>query len=148
MKKAYIYKGGLSIVKKSGVGKAIEHQEQMLRHANIPIACSWKEASVIHINTVLPDSPFVAKLAHLQGKKVIYYGHSTMEDFKNSFKGSNFFAPLFKKWLCFCYRQGDVIITPTLYSKRILQSYRIYRKNMKKVIIIEQKKESMSLRMG
>lgn len=106
MKKTYIYKGGFSIVKKSGVGKAMEHQEKMLRHAAIPIAKSWKEAAVIHINTVLPDSFFAAKLAHMQGKKVIYYGHSTMEDFKNSFKGSNLFAPLFKKWLCLCYRQG------------------------------------------
>ena len=30
-------------------------------------------------------------------KKVIYYGHSTMEDFKNSFIGSNLAAPIFKK---------------------------------------------------
>lgn len=128
MKKAYIYKGGFSIVKKSGVGKAMEHQQKMLQHAAVPIAKSWKEASVIHINTVLPDSFFAAKLAHMQGKKVIYYGHSTMEDFKNSFKGSNFFAPLFKKWLCLCYKQGDIIITPTLYSKKILEGYGIQKK--------------------
>lgn len=128
MKKAYIYKGGFSIVKKSGVGKAIEHQEKMLQYAGIPVAKSWKEASVVHINTVLPDSLLAAKIAHIQGKKVVYYGHSTMEDFRNSFKGSNFIAPFFKKWLCFCYRQGDIIITPTVYSKKILQSYKLKRK--------------------
>ena len=128
MKKAYIYRGGFSIVKKSGVGKAMEHQQKMLQYAAVPIAKSWKEASVVHINTVFPDSFFAAKLAHLQGKKVIYYGHSTMEDFKNSFKGSNFFAPLFKKWFCLCYKQGDIIITPTPYSKTILQSYGIRKK--------------------
>jgi len=29
--KIYIYKGGLSLVAKSGVGSAIRHQEKMLR---------------------------------------------------------------------------------------------------------------------
>ena len=29
--KIYIYKGGLSIVKKSGVGSAVQHQEQMIK---------------------------------------------------------------------------------------------------------------------
>lgn len=31
--KIYIYKGGLSLVAKSGVGSAIRHQEKMLRAA-------------------------------------------------------------------------------------------------------------------
>ena len=35
-----------------------------------------------------------------------------MEDFRNSFLGSNLLAPLFKRWLILCYRQGDVVITP------------------------------------
>lgn len=50
--KIYIYKGGLSIVKKSGVGSAVQHQEQMLKETGAPIATSWKEADVVHINTV------------------------------------------------------------------------------------------------
>ncbi len=126
--KAYIYQGGFSLVKKSGVGKAIEHQKKMLKAAGVPMAKKWKEASVIHINTIFPDSLAAAVLAHCQGKKVIYYGHSTMEDFRDSFKGSNEFAFLFKKWICFCYNRGDIIITPTKYSKKILQGYGIRRR--------------------
>ena len=111
--KIYIYKGGLSLVGKSGVGSAIRHQEQMLRAVGAELTDRFREADVVQINTVFPDSVIVAKLARLQGKKVVCYGHSTMEDFRNSFIGSNRLAPLFKKWISHCYRQGDLVITPT-----------------------------------
>ena len=87
--KTYIYEGGLGIVAKSGVGSAIKHQKNMLKQADIEEAKSWKEADIIHMNTVFPDSVLAACLAKMQGKKVVYYGHSTMEDFRNSFIGSN-----------------------------------------------------------
>lgn len=112
---------------KSGVGSAIRHQEKMLRAAGVTVTDVWKEADIVQINTVLPDSPLVAQRARRQGKKVVYYGHSTMEDFKNSFIGSNLAAPLFKKWICHCYRQGDVVITPTEYSRKLLMNYGLHR---------------------
>ena len=126
--KTYIYEGGLRIVAKSGVGSAILHQKNMLKQAEIEEATSWKEADIVHINTVFPDSVIAAGLAKLQGKKVVYYGHSTMEDFRNSFIGSNRVAPLFKKWIRFCYSLGDLVITPTEYSKGLLESYGIQKK--------------------
>lgn len=125
--KIYIYKGGQSLVAKSGVGSAIHHQEKMLQAAGATVTDIWKEADIVQINTVLPDSPLVARRARQQGKKVIYYGHSTMEDFKNSFIGSNLAAPLFKKWICHCYGLGDRIITPTEYSRRLLMNYGLHR---------------------
>ena len=126
--KTYIYEGGFGIVAKSGVGSAIKHQKNMLKQADIEEAKSWKEADIVHINTVFPDSVLAACLAKMQGKKVVYYGHSTMEDFRNSFIGSNRFAPLFKKWICFCYGLGDIVITPTEYSRGLLESYGIQKK--------------------
>ena len=42
--KTYIYRGGFPIVEKSGVGKAIEHQEKML-NAVAGTACSQVERS-------------------------------------------------------------------------------------------------------
>lgn len=123
--KIHVYKGGFGIVKKSGVGKAVEHQEGMLKRAGIPVADHWKDATAVHINTVFPDSVLAACIARLQGKKVVYYGHSTMEDFRNSFIGSNALAGLFKRWICFCYSLGDVILTPTEYSRSILKQYGI-----------------------
>ena len=56
---------------------------------------------------------------------MVYYGHSTMQDFRNSFVGSNLLAPLFRRWICFCYGLGDVVLTPTPYSQSLLESYRL-----------------------
>ena len=94
--KTYIYRGGFPIVEKSGVGKAIEHQEKMLNAVEAPRAARWKEATVVHMNTVFPDSVIAAFIAKMQKKKVIYYGHSTMEDFKNSF--GDYTGSLYTAW--------------------------------------------------
>lgn len=76
---------------------------------------------------VEPDSPLAAVEAKRRGAKVVYYAHSTMEDFKNSFRGANLFAPLFRKWIIFCYNRGDEIVTPTEYSREILEGYGIHK---------------------
>lgn len=120
----YLYTGGEHIVGRSGVGQAIQHQRGALRAVgSLPDARMDVDTRIVHINTVLPDSPLMAMLAHLKGKKVVYYAHSTMEDFRCSFRGSNLLAPLFKRWIQFCYRRGDVILTPTAYSQELLQDY-------------------------
>ena len=46
-----------------------------------------------------------------------------MEDFRSSFRGSDKLAPLFRRWITFCYGLGDVVLTPTEYSRRLLESY-------------------------
>ena len=79
-----------------------------------------REGKIVHINTVFPDSLLAALAARLSGKKVVYYAHSTMEDFRRSFPGSNWFAPLFKRWIRLCYQMEDIIITPTDYSRNFL----------------------------
>lgn len=124
----FIYKGGYETVKKSGVGIAIKHQEQALKSQNMPLATSWQEPfSIIHLNTVFPDSFFAALRAKIKKKKIVYYGHSTMEDFRNSFHGSNVFSPLFKFWISRCYTMGDIILTPSVYSKALLDTYNLKR---------------------
>ena len=71
--KTYIYEGGLRIVAKSGVGSAILHQKNMLKQAEIEEAASWKEADIVHINTVFPDSVIAAGLAKLQGESCVLW---------------------------------------------------------------------------
>ncbi len=126
--KVYIYTGFMNMICKSGIGKAIYHQMTALKSARIPFTTKAGDAyDIIHLNTVFPDSFLEAKKARRKGKKVVYYAHSTMEDFRNSFNGSNVFAPLFKKWITRCYDSGDVIITPTEYSKELITSYGIHK---------------------
>lgn len=111
-------------INKSGLGKAIKHQMRALEENNILYTTNPKDDyDIVHINFYGPKSYMMAKRAHERGIKVVYHAHSTEEDFRNSFKFSNLIAPLFKKWICKCYRLGDHIITPTPYSKMLLEGY-------------------------
>lgn len=124
--KVRLYQGSLKLVEKSGVGRAVHHQEAMLEAAGADV-CKGRDrdADIVSINTVFPDSVAAAVAAKLRGQKVIYYGHSTMEDFRRSFKCSDLLAPLFRRWIMFCYSLGDLIITPTEYSRGLLTGYGI-----------------------
>ena len=126
MRTVHIYSGSLALVSKSGVGQAAKHQRAALESVGVHIVTDWDcRAEVVHINTVLPVSLWAARHARRRGQKVIWYGHSTEKDFRNSFTGSNLLAPLFKQWLRLCYNQADLIITPTPYSAKELAGYRL-----------------------
>lgn len=118
----YIYKGCYGLVKFSGVGEAIKHEEEGLKRVGVKMEGRLtKETDVVILNTVFPDSFLLAILCKIMKKKIVYYAHSSREDFKNSFKFSNLLAPLFKRWMYLCYRLGDIIITPTEYAKKMLK---------------------------
>ncbi len=126
--KVLLYTEGLKYVGKSGLGKAINHQMRALDSVKIPYTLDVDDDyDIVHINTYGPLSVALAKTAKKNGKKVVYHAHSTEEDFRNSYLFSNRIAPLFKKWLISCYNLGDYIITPTEYSKKILESYKLKR---------------------
>jgi len=123
--KVLLYTEGLKTVGKSGLGKAIKHQQKALEYENIEYTLDPKEDyDILHINTYFPKSYFLAKKAKKQGKKIVYHAHSTEEDFKDGFIFCRQISPLFKKWLIKCYSLGDVIVTPTPYSKRLLENYK------------------------
>lgn len=123
--KILLYTEGLKTVGKSGLGKAIKHQMKALEYANIPYTLdSQDDYDILHINTYFPKSYFLAKKAKKMGKKIVYHAHSTEEDYKNGFILAKQTSKLFKKWLIKCYSLGDVIVTPTPYSKHLLESYK------------------------
>ena len=129
--KICLYTEGLRAIRKSGLGKAIEHQKRALELANVSYTLNKHEDyDVLHINTYFIKSYFVAKIAKLQGKKVVYHAHSTEEDYKNGFIFSKQTAKFFKWWLITCYRVGDCLVTPTSYSKKLISSYK-YLENKK-----------------
>jgi 1,2-diacylglycerol-3-alpha-glucose alpha-1,2-glucosyltransferase len=83
---------------KSGVGRAMKHQEIALKLAGVDFTTdSDADFDIIHLNTINPQSYLLAKKARRDGKKVVFHAHSTEEDFKNSFAFSNVMAPAFKK---------------------------------------------------
>ena len=124
--KVLLYTEGLKTIGKSGLGKAIKHQMTALENEHIEYTLDPKDDDydILHINTYFPKSYRIAKRAKKKGKKIVYHAHSTEEDYKNGFILAKQTSKLFKKWLIKCYSLGDVIVTPTLYSKNLLQGYK------------------------
>lgn len=126
--KVLLYSDHIKIFEKSGIGRAMHHQKKAVAENCVPFTTDKKQDyDIVHINTIFPSSLYMSILSKLRGKKVVFHAHSTEEDFKNSFRSSNFFAPLFKKWLIQCYNSSDLIITPTPYSKSLLEGYGLKR---------------------
>ncbi|QIL45628.1 glycosyltransferase family 4 protein [Vagococcus coleopterorum] len=123
--KVLLYFEGEKLLAKSGIGRALEHQKRALTDVGIDYTTdpSCTDYDVIHLNTYGLKSRWMANRAKKAGKKIVYHAHSTEEDFRNSFIGSNQLAPLVKKNLVSLYGKADYLITPTEYSKNLLESY-------------------------
>lgn len=112
-------------MKQSGIGRALTHQKEALSLAKIDYTLNYNDQfDIAHINTLFFESYRVLKMCKKQGKKVIVHGHSTKEDFKYSFRLWWLLAPLFNHLILRMYRHADAIITPTLYSKSLIEHYK------------------------
>lgn len=114
-------------IKTSGIGRALLHQCTALKSAGVEYTFDPKDSfDLAHINTYWPHSKKVLKNIKKRGIPVIVHGHSTIEDFKNSFKCWKLIA---KVWynpnLYWFYKSADFIITPTQYSKECIDAYRL-----------------------
>ena len=120
-----LYTEGEKTIGKSGFGKAIKHQMKALDQVGIEYTTDPKEDfDILHINTYFLKSYRLAKKAKKQGKKIVYHAHSTEEDYKDGFIFGRQTSKIFKKILIKCYSLGDIIITPTPYSKKLLEGYK------------------------
>ena len=125
--KVLLYFENEKLIKTSGIGRALKHQVAALESVGIEYSLDsdCEDYDILHVNTYGPASSFLIAKAKKMGKKVIVHAHSTEEDFRDSFVLSNELAPLVKKRLISIYSKGDYILTPTPYSKQILESYGI-----------------------
>lgn len=124
--KVLLYFEGEKIMSISGIGRARKHQILACESAGIDYTLDpMDDYDILHINTYLLNSNAIISKARKEGKGIIYHAHSTEEDFRNSYIFSNQIAPLFKKYIVSLYSQADEIITPTPYSKKLLESYGI-----------------------
>lgn len=125
--KVLLYFEGEKILAKSGIGRALDHQKRALSEVGIEytLDADCTDYDILHINTYGINSHSMVNKAKKLGKKVIYHAHSTEEDFRNSFIGSNQVSPLVKKYLVSLYSKADYLITPTPYSKDLLEGYGI-----------------------
>ncbi len=123
--KILLYFEAEKMIKTSGIGRAMKHQIAALEDQGIDYTTDHdcEDYDILHINTYGLNSNMMIQKAKRMNKKIIVHAHSTEEDFRNSFVLSNQIAPLFKKLITTVYSLGDYIITPTPYSKQILEGY-------------------------
>ncbi|BDR59060.1 glycosyltransferase [Xylocopilactobacillus apicola] len=124
--KVCLYFENANLIAKSGIGSALRHQREALELAHVDYTLNPNDSyDILHINTIGIKSKEIIHKARREGKPVIYHAHSTEEDIRNSYFGSNAVAPILKKWLINLYSSADYILTPTPYSKSLLLDYGI-----------------------
>ena len=111
-------------IRKSGIGRALRHQIAALQSQDIEYTLNPKDTyDLAHINTYFPASKRLLRRLKKKGVPAIVHGHSTKEDFRNSFALWKLMALWFYPNLMWFYKKADLIITPTEYSKRLIDSY-------------------------
>lgn len=124
--KTLLYFENQDVIKVSGIGRAMRHQKKALTLAGVPFTMDPEENfDLAHINTIFLKSYRLLKRCRRNKIPVIVHGHSTLEDFRNSFKGYQLMSLWFNHQLLKVYRHADLIITPTTYSKMLIDNYRL-----------------------
>jgi glycosyltransferase involved in cell wall biosynthesis len=84
---------------------------------------AFTDFDVAHCNLYGPGSLAVARHAEREGIPLVLHAHTTSEDFRDSFRGSNAVAPLLERYLRWFYSRADLVLCPSEYTKRNLEAY-------------------------
>ena len=125
--KVLLYFEKIDKVKTSGIGRALKHQILALESQGIEYTLDPKDDyDLAHINTYYGHSKRLLKKLKKKGIPVVVHGHSTIEDFRESFRFWKLIAKIrFNRNLLWFYKNADFIITPTEYSKKLIDSYNL-----------------------
>lgn len=128
--KVLLYSENQKTFKKSGIGHALLQQKEALEQNGIEVTFNPKDSyDICHINTLLGKSYRFLKKLKKKHIPYVVHGHSTKEDFLNSFKFSNtLLAPWFNRNILRMYNNTKYIITPTAYSKKLISNYGVKAK--------------------
>ena len=122
--KVLLYFENEKAIRKSGIGRALQHQKKALELNGIEYTTNPKDSyDIAHVNTYYPNSTRLVKKCIKKGIPVVVHGHSTKEDFRNSFKCWRLLQPFVYWMLKRTYSKPDLIITPTPYSKSLIENY-------------------------
>ncbi|WP_411963089.1 glycosyltransferase family 4 protein [Haloferax sp. YSMS24] len=131
-----------SQLERSGIGTSTDQQRAALATTDVDVVtspwpksvsesasellrgnCVFRDYDVAHCNLIGPGSVAVARHAKRNDIPLVLHSHVTREDFAESFRGSNTIAPVLGKYLKWFYSQADVVLCPSEYTKRVLESY-------------------------
>ena len=130
---------------RSGIGTAADQQRAALETTDVSVVTSpWRGESpvgtaaaalrgrgafrdydVAHCNMIGPGTVAVARHAARTDTPLVLHAHVTAEDFAESFRGSTYLAGPLGRYLRWFYSQADLVLCPSAYTKRILESYPI-----------------------
>ena len=122
--KVLLYFENAKAIKKSGIGRALEHQKKALELNGIEYTTNKNDSfDIAHVNTYFSKSYKLIKKCKKNNIPVIVHGHSTEEDFANSFSFWKLAKPFVFKSIKKTYSSPNMIITPTPYSKGLIDAY-------------------------
>lgn len=91
-----------------------------LKAAGVEVVTDPKQPhDILHLYVPFLRSRYLAGMCRRKNRPLVTHIHMTAEDFRNSFVGSNLIAPFFRLWLESFYKKGDVILTPTEYTRKL-----------------------------
>ena len=94
--KVLLYFESEKMLAKSGIGRALDHQKRALTEVGISYTLDEKKimtsCTSIHTESIV----IIWSIKPEEKEKVVYHAHSTEEDFRNSFIGSNQLSPIVK----------------------------------------------------
>lgn len=122
--KVLLYFESIDKIKKSGIGRAMRHQMTALKSAGVDFTIDPKDSyDMVHINTLWTGSKKLLKKCNKKGVPAIVHGHSTYEDFRDSFRLWQVMKLWFYPQLTYMYKHAGMIITPTPYSEKLIKGY-------------------------
>jgi 1,2-diacylglycerol-3-alpha-glucose alpha-1,2-glucosyltransferase len=128
---------------RSGIGTAAAQQRTALARTDVDVVTTpWRGGTparaarsrlrgrpafrsydVAHCNVIGPGSIAVARHARRTSTPLVLHAHVTAEDFAESFRGSTHLSPVLRRYLRWFYSQADLVLCPSEYTKRTLESY-------------------------
>jgi len=114
------------IVDSTKIGGGIATSAKQQRKALDRNDVDWTEDpsehyDILHLNTLSPFSFYQLIKARIRGKKTVFHAHTTVNDFRGSFKFSKILAPVYKLITTTVYNSVDSLIAPSEYAKKILR---------------------------
>jgi 1,2-diacylglycerol-3-alpha-glucose alpha-1,2-glucosyltransferase len=111
----------LSSAWSSGIRQAYRNHTRALTAAGVTVTNDPNDSfDVLHLETLGPRS---ARLAdRYRGvRPVVIHGHTTAQDFANSFVMSDALAPHLGRLFTWFYNKADLVVAPTDYARRVLR---------------------------
>lgn len=110
-----------------GIRRAHDNQIKAIKSAGVQVTTDPSESfDILHLHSVGPRSLYLAE-KYSGRRPVVIHGHTTAEDFANSFRLSDTIAPYLGRYLRFFYAKADMLIAPSPYARDVLRSYEIDR---------------------